>query len=158
MTLRMTYGNLESAMAYWKADRLEEWIQLFLRNDGQNLALADGLLLEERHYTGIVDFDLRLLEQVKSGAPEYLSKPNDIEYFFLVVERMKAGLSGWNPPPLIIELRNDRSFYVCDGRHRLEMYRQLDVQSAPAIVWATGAEGAAALMGLSMTELAPDAD
>lgn len=158
MTLCMTYGNLEAAMTYWKAGRLEEWIQLFLRNDGNNLALADGLLLAERHYTGIVDFDLRLLEQVQSGAPEYLSKPNDIEYFFLVVERMKAGLSGWNPPPLVIELRSDGSFYVCDGRHRLEMYRQLGVQSAPAIVWATGAEGAEALRGFSTAETAPDGD
>ena len=43
-----------------------------------------------------------------------------------------------NPPPLIIEFRSDSGFYVCDGRHRLEMFRQKNVKVIPAIVWTTG--------------------
>ena len=46
----------------------------------------------------------------------------------------------WNPPPLIIEFRDDGSFYVCDGRHRLEMCRQKEAKSVPTIVWTTGKE------------------
>ena len=38
------YGNLETAMEYCKRNRTEEWIQQFLRCDGHNVALADGLL------------------------------------------------------------------------------------------------------------------
>lgn len=44
--------------------------------------------------------------------------------FLAVVDKMNEALVGWNPPSLIIEYRVDGSFYVCDGRHRLEMVRQ----------------------------------
>mgnify|MGYP002520097893 CR=1 FL=1 len=65
---------------------------------------------------------------------------NDIEYFFSHVNEMMNAVDNWNPPPLIIEYKDDGSFYVCDGRHRLEMFRQKEAKSAPAIVWATGKE------------------
>ena len=134
------YGTLEISKEYLDKNQLEDWIQLFLRNDGHNVALADGLLKEERCYTGIVDFDLNLLVNIQAGAPEYLIQKNDIEYFFAVVNEMNEALDSWNPPPLIIEYRADGSFYVCDGRHRLEMYRQKKVKTVPAIVWTTGEE------------------
>ena len=134
------YGTLEISKEYLDKNQLEDWIQLFLRNDGHNVALADGLLKEERCYTGIVDFDLNLLENIKAGAPEYLIRENDIEYFFAIVNEMNEALGSWNPPPLIIEYRVDGSFHVCDGRHRLELYRQKNVKTVPAIVWTTGEE------------------
>lgn len=134
------YGTLEISKEYLDKNQLEDWIQLFLRNDGHNVALADGLLKEERCYTGIVDFDLNLLENIKAGAPEYLIRENDIEYFFAIVNEMNEASDSWNPPPLIIEYRVDGSFHVCDGRHRLEMYRQKNVKTVPAIVWTTGEE------------------
>ena len=134
------YGTLEISKEYLDKNQLEDWIQLFLRNDGHNVALADGLLKEERCYTGIVDFDLNLLKNIKAGAPEYLIRENDIEYFFAIVNEMNEALGSWNPPPLIIEYRVDGSFHVCDGRHRLEMYRQKNVKTVPAIVWTTGEE------------------
>ena len=43
---------------------------MFLRNDGNNIALADGLLKETRLYTGIIDLYIKLLNNIKSGAPE----------------------------------------------------------------------------------------
>ena len=134
------YGTLEISKEYLDKNQLEDWIQLFLRNDGHNVALADGLLKEERCYTGIVDFDLNLLENIKAGAPEYLIRENDIEYFFAIVNEMNEALGSWNPPPLIIEYRVDGSFHICDGRHRLEMYRQKNVKTVPAIVWTTEEE------------------
>lgn len=134
------YGTLEISKEYLDKNQLEDWIQLFLRNDGHNVALADGLLKEEQCYTGIVDFDLNLLENIKAGAPEYLIRENDIEYFFAIVNEMNEALGSWNPPPLIIEYRVDGSFHICDGRHRLEMYRQKNVKTVPAIVWTTGEE------------------
>ena len=134
------YGTLEISKEYLDKNQLEDWIQLFLRNDGHNVALADGLLKEERCYTGIVDFDLNLLGNIQAGAPEYLIQKNDIEYFFAVVNEMNEASDSWNPPPIIIEYRADGSFYVCDGRHRLEMYRQKKVKSMPTIVWTTGEE------------------
>ena len=90
------------------------------------ISVKDGCKLFGRFY------------HIKEGAPEYLIDQNDIEYFFAVVEKMRDAANWWNPPPIIIEFKADESFYVCDGRHRLEMYRQQKAKSIPAIVWATG--------------------
>lgn len=137
---KQQYGNLETAADFCGRNRTEEWVQRFLRSDGHNIALADGLLKEERFYTGIIQFDLLLLNNIKAGAPEYLTEENDKEYFFSLVKDMIDATDNWNPPPLIIEYKEDGDFYVCDGRHRLEMFRQKKAKAVPAIVWATGKE------------------
>ena len=136
----MIYGTLSLAKQYNKEGKIDQWMQDFLRADGKNLALADGLLLEERHYFGLREIPISLLSDVKSGAPEYLHAENDIQYFFYVVDRMKESLAeGWDAPPLIVEYVYGK-FQVDDGRHRLEMYRQLGADRVWAAVWTTGEE------------------
>ena len=134
----MTYGSLTLAKQYNNEGKIDQWMQDFLRADGKNLALADGLLLEERHYFGLREIPIALLSDVKDGAPEYLHAENDIQYFFHVVDRMKESLAdGWDAPPLIVEYVCGK-FQVDDGRHRLETYRQLGVECVWAVVWTTG--------------------
>ncbi|MBQ8325901.1 MAG: ParB N-terminal domain-containing protein [Lachnospiraceae bacterium] len=137
----MKYGTLTLAKAYHDNGKIEEWLQLFLRNDGKNLALADGLLLEKREYFGLCKLNMSCFKDIKEGAPEYLSAENDVEYFFWIVENMKNSLGDWDAPPLIVEYR-DEKFFVNDGRHRLEMYRQLRVDDVDAVLWTTGEENA----------------
>jgi len=121
----MIYGTLSLAKQYDHEGKIDRWMQDFLRADGKNLALADGLLLEERHYFGLREIPISLLSDVKSGAPEYSHAENDIQYFFEVVDRMKESLAeGWDAPPLIVQYVYGK-FRVTDGRHRLETYRQL---------------------------------
>ena len=133
----MKYGTYAIAREYDAQGKIDEWMQLFLRNDGHNLALADGLLKEERCYIGLRRIPLSLLQKVKSGAPEYLHDQDSIDYFFQVVDRMKQAYDGWDTPPLIVEY-GENGFYVADGRHRLEMYRQLGITHAQAALWTTG--------------------
>ena len=134
----MIYGTLSLAKQYDQEGKIDRWMQDFLRADGKNPALADGLLLEERHYFGLCEIPISLLSDVKSGAPEYLHAENDIQYFFHVVDRMKESLAeGWDAPPLIVEYVYGK-FQVDDGRHRLETYRQLGVECVWAVVWTTG--------------------
>ena len=133
----MKYGTYSIALKYDAQGKIDEWMQLFLRNDGHNLALADGLLKEERCYIGLRRIPLSLLQKVKSGAPEYLHDQDSIDYFFQVVDRMKQAHDGWDTPPLIVEY-GENGFYVADGRHRLEMYRQLGITHAQAALWTTG--------------------
>ena len=118
----MKYGTLTQAKAYHDNGKIEEWLQLFLRNDGKNIALADGLLTEKREYFGLCKLRMSCFRDIKHGATEYLSAENDIEYFFWIVENMKSSFNDWDVPPLIVEYR-DNNFFVNDGRHRLEMYR-----------------------------------
>ena len=144
----MKYGTMESAKQYCDKGKVEEWIQLFLRNDGHNIALADGLLKEKRYFTDIVDINMDLLCDIQEGAPDYLTKENDKVFFFNIVEQMKENIKEWNPPPIIIEYQGDKKFYVCDGRHRLELYRQLGKRKIPVIVWTTGEEKYKELIGV----------
>lgn len=144
----MVYGTLEKAKEYSDLDKIDEWVQLFLRNDGKNIALADGLLKEPRFYLSIQEIPIHILDNIKIGAPEYLTKESDIEYFYSVVQNMKNSIKNWNPPPIIIEFKDDYSFYVCDGRHRLELFRQLGNKYVPAIIWTTGEKNLEKLRGL----------
>lgn len=143
----MKYGTLTQAKWYHDKGKIEEWLQLFLRNDGKNIALADGLLLEKREYLGLVKLDMSYLKDVEQGAPEYLNRENDIAYFFWIVEKMRNNYKGWDVPPLIVEFRNNR-FFVNDGRHRLEMYRQLGVEAVDVVLWTTGEENRKKLLGV----------
>ncbi len=143
----MIYGTMTKAKEFDDAGEIERWLQLFLRGDGGNLALADGLLLEERYYLGIKTIPMGLLATVKSGIPEYLHDEASIEHFFSIVDRMKEDLEHWDVPPLIIEYV-DGSFQVNDGRHRLEMYRQLKTEYVTAVLWTTGEENYKKLLEL----------
>lgn len=145
--MSMKYGTYAMAREYDAMGKIDEWMQLFLRNDGHNIALADGLLLEERCYLGLRRIPLSLLDAVKSGAPEYLRDQNDIQYFFEVVDRMKQAYGDWDTPPLIVEY-GENGFYVADGRHRLEMYRQLGITHIQAALWTTGERMRDELIGL----------
>lgn len=136
----MIYGTLTLARKYAEEGRIDEWMQDFLRADGKNLALADGLLKEERYYWGLQEIPLTLFSQIESGAPDYLHEENDIQYFFYIVDRMKEGLAdGWDTPPLIVEYVYG-NFQVNDGRHRLEAYRQLGAEKVWAVIWTTDEE------------------
>uniref|UniRef100_UPI004055E706 hypothetical protein n=1 Tax=Acetatifactor sp. TaxID=1872090 RepID=UPI004055E706 len=148
----MIYGTLTQAREYAAQGKIEEWLQLFLRNDGANVVLADGLLLEPRRYVGPCKINLKQLK-IKAGAPEYLTKENDIQYFFAIVDGMKAHYREWDVPPLIVEY-DSGIFRVNDGRHRLEMYRQLGVENANAVLWATGEKNYGEMMDLLKTRLA----
>ena len=63
----MIYGTLTLAKQYDKEGRIDAWMQDFLRADGKNLALADGLLLEERYYFGLREIPISVLSDIKSG-------------------------------------------------------------------------------------------
>lgn len=113
----MIYGTLTLAQEYSQKGQQKEWLQLFLRNDGKNLAFADGLLKEQRYYIGPVKIPLEILH-FDTGTPKYLTEPNDIEWFYQVVDRMmKAYQDNWDVPPLIVNYHEGR-FEVNDGRHR----------------------------------------
>ncbi len=133
----MIYGTYSKAKEYMDKGEIAEWLQLFLRGDGKNIVLADGLLLEERHYIGLKEIPITLLNNVKSGTPEYLHDEDSIRYFFYIVDRMKKDLEHWDVPPLIVNYRDGR-FEVNDGRHRLEMYRQMGAREIPVVLWVTG--------------------
>lgn len=129
----MKYGSSKLAMEYADRDAIEEWIQLFLRNDGKNVALADGLLLEHRYYAGPIITDISAFG-IEEGAPSYLTDDNDILWFFHVVNQMKDIIADWDMPPLIVQYTNGE-YEINDGRHRNEALRQMGIKYAPVVFW-----------------------
>lgn len=136
MNDNIKYGSLSCAMEYAKRGEIETWLQHFLRNDGDNLVFADGLLLEERNYIGPMRADIRVFE-IEEGAPSYLTKQNDIEWFFHKVDEIKKIYTNWDMPPLIVNY-SEGIYEVSDGRHRLETLRQLGVHETTVLYWTTG--------------------
>lgn len=134
----MKYGNACCAMEYAKRNKIDEWIQLFLRNDGKNIAPADGLLLEKRYYLGPVRVDISEFG-IEAGAPSYLTEENDIAWFLHIVDRMKEVYRDWDMPPMIVNYA-DGKFEISDGRHRNEALRQMNIKQAPVIFWTTSEE------------------
>jgi hypothetical protein len=113
---------------------VEEWLQEFLNGEGKNKALATGLLNDKRYYLGPVVMSMNLFD-IPEGAPDYLTRENDIEWFYYVADEMvKALKDGWDMPPLIVNYDNGK-YEPTDGRHRYEALRKMGAQGVYAIIW-----------------------
>lgn len=134
----MMYGCTKCALEYAQRGIIEEWVQLFLRNDGKNIKLADGLLLEKRFYIGPIVTDISEFG-IEEGAPLYLREAKEIERFFHVVDNMKKTYIDWDIPPLIVNYFNEK-YEINDGRHRNEALRQMKIKHAPVIFWTSSEE------------------
>lgn len=134
----MVYGSTKCALEYADRGAINEWIQLFLRNDGKNHALADGLLLETRYYRGPIITDISEFG-IEEGAPSYLKEADEIARFFHVVNNMKKNFSDWDVPPLIVNYYSG-IYEINDGRHRNETLRQMKVKRTSVIFWTSSEE------------------
>lgn len=128
--------TVEEAINYSNEGKIEEWMQCFLRDDKENfanpnIALADGLNLEERFYYGPVLFDLDKI------TPKRIEKDllgGELDWYNKVVERMSSDFNGENFPPLILEYK-DEKLYLTDGNHRYSSLKSLGVNKYYVIIW-----------------------
>jgi nitroimidazol reductase NimA-like FMN-containing flavoprotein (pyridoxamine 5'-phosphate oxidase superfamily) len=133
-------GTLSCAKKYAEEGRIDQWLQKFLNGQGMNKALASGLLHEKRYYLGPVKMKMELFT-IPEGAPNYLTKDNDIEWFFQVADRMLTAIkNGWDMPPLIVSYDKEEGYIPTDGRHRFEALRKLGAVEADAIIWTSSEE------------------
>jgi hypothetical protein len=113
-----------------------EWIQEFLRGEGNNIGLADGLLLKKRYYFGPVTYDINKLQ--RSCGPETSMKYRTSEDEFNkkvnnIINRIE---SGWEMPPLIVNYENNKMI-INDGNHRHEAYKRMGKYYVQVIFWVT---------------------
>ncbi|NBD26908.1 ParB N-terminal domain-containing protein [Paenibacillus glycinis] len=133
MTLPLAF-TAEEALAFAKADCLEEWVHLFLRTAGNNAPFSEGLKLQKRFWAGPVLVPLAELERCCGPEPEmeYYNPPESWE---ARVESLMAALrGGWSCAPLIAQVA-DGKLSIRDGNHRHEALRRLGVSSCWTIVW-----------------------
>ena len=127
----------QSAIAFAQADKLEEWLHLFLYNEGDNKAFSDGLKLEPRIYHTPRMMNLDLFERC-CGPEEGLKWQIDATGFNknvkAIMKKYKKG--DWDMPPLIVNCANQK-YELNDGNHRYEALQRLGVNAYWTIIWET---------------------
>lgn len=128
--------SLSSAKDYASCGKIDEWIHTYLKTDGHNDALSDGLKLFDRYYIGPITMPLKLFKRC-CGPEENMTYHIDEKWFYSHVEDLKKVLEV-NPdmPPLIAHYV-EHDFELNDGNHRLEAYNQLKYLEIPVIIWIT---------------------
>ena len=128
--------TIEEAIKASKEGKIENWIQEYLRDEKEpfaspNLALADGINLEDRFFFGPIPFDL---DRITTIRVEKDLEGNELDWYNKKVERMKNDFDGENFPPLILEFKDDK-FYLTDGSHRYSSLKKLEIDKYYAIIW-----------------------
>lgn len=126
-----------AAREFSRNERIEEWIHLFLRDEGGNIAFSDGLKKEKRIYIGPIKMPLHLFERC-CGPEENMKYRIDQDSFECRVCKIRERMeSGWDMPPLIINFSNNR-FELNDGNHRYQAMISRGVDGCDTIIWITG--------------------
>lgn len=130
---KKVFGTLSCAKEYVQQNKLEDWVQLFLRGDGNNIELANGLKDNNFKYVNLVMINLNDLD-VNAEVPEYLTDNSDKEWFnYEINEMIKKIVNGWDMPPLIVHFHKG-IYHPLDGRHRNVALRKLGITLAPAVI------------------------
>jgi len=130
-----TRFDLAAAVAAADDGRLPEWVGDFLASRGSdNATLAAGLAQESHRWFG--PLRVRLGALVRLAGPERdvecPIEPGEWEDDVGSMEDEVA--EGWEPPPLLAELR-DGELLVQDGNHRYEALVRAGESSAWVVVW-----------------------
>jgi len=125
-----------SAIAFASAERLEEWVHLFLCGEGGNKAFSDGLKLEPRIYRAPRRMDLSLFERCCGPEDGIKFQISAAGFHKNVKSIMKKYKGNWDMPPLIVNFVNSQ-YELNDGNHRFEALRRLGVQAFWVVIWET---------------------
>jgi len=126
-----------SAITFADAGILEEWIQQFLRGEGNNLGFADGLLLAPRIYHAPQLMNLDKFERIcgpEAGLKWQIDEAGFNGRVNEIMSRFEKG--DWDMPPLIINV-SDGKYELNDGNHRYEALSRLGIKAHWVIFWET---------------------
>jgi hypothetical protein len=129
--------TLEGALAHRGHQTIATWVDAFLRGPGNNIPLADGLLLDPRFWIG--PEELRLTDLTPKGGPgrEFHEEPEGWQHRIDgIVDAIKRGVS---LPPLIAEFKYEQ-LLLADGNHRHGGLTSIGTERYWTIVWCNSAE------------------
>lgn len=127
------FTNLK-AQEYAEQGNIEAWIHDYLRNEGNNIPLSDGLKLRKRYWLGPLEVKLTSLKRIVGPEPynEYVESE---ENWNRRVEAIALRLQqGWDMPPLIIENQGG-VLGVRDGNHRMGALEKSGRKSCSVLIW-----------------------
>jgi len=126
-----------SAVEYAKADKLEQWIHLFLCGEGNNKAFSDGLKLEPRCYHKPEMMNLDNFKRCcgpESNMKWQIPESGFIKHVDGIASFYNTG--NWDMPPLIVQLDKNR-YELNDGNHRYEALKKLGITKYWVLIWET---------------------
>jgi hypothetical protein len=129
----------KKAREFAREGRLEEWIHIFLCEEGNNVPFSEGLRFEKRSYHGPLKMPLSLFRRCCGPEDSMMYKINKGGFEWRVSEIRKRIEAGWDMPPLIINYSND-VFELSDGNHRYQAMLDIGIKECDVIIWTTGAE------------------
>ncbi len=124
-----------SAIEFADKNKLEEWIHLFLCNEGDNKPFSEGLKLEPRKYYSPILMKLDLFERCcgpEEGIKYQISESGFNSNVNAIMSKYKNG--DWDMPPLIIN-HTDGKYELNDGNHRFEALEKLNIDEFWVIIW-----------------------
>jgi len=127
----------KAAREFSKEGRIEDWIHSFLCDEGNNIALSDGLKAEKRLYIGPIRMPLHLFERCCGPEKNMKYRINEGGFEWRVTEIKKRIESGWDVPPLLINYSN-HIFDLNDGNHRYQAMINSGIEEYDVIIWTTG--------------------
>lgn len=126
--------NNKEAIEFSKIGCIEEWIHIFLKTAGNNLALSEGLKLQKRFWLGPVLISVDKL--IRCCGPEedmeYYNEPKGWEIH--INKFCDLINNGWEYPPLIAE-HDSGKLIIRDGNHRHEALRRMGIEKCWVIIW-----------------------
>jgi hypothetical protein len=127
--------TLSSAIDYSNKNQLEEWVHLFLRKEGDNVAFSDGLRLEPRRFYAPEMIKLDTFERCCGPEPNMKFRVPEANFIIHVNKMAMEYNSGcWDMPPLIV-YRDGNAYELNDGNHRFEALKKLRIKKYWVIIW-----------------------
>lgn len=126
--------TVESAQKADEQGKLREWLIEYLKNEGDNLKLAEAI--EELTKTMTLEpLKMMSLDKMKImvGPPESKRKWTDKNWETNTQKFIKLIQDGWSPPPIILTDYWGEKHAITDGNHRYEAMRQLGYKEYWAI-------------------------
>ena len=126
-----------SAIEFASANKLEDWIHLFLCSEGDNKPFSDGLKLEPRNYYAPIKTQLNKFERCcgpEANMKWQVPEANFNKHVDGIASFYKTG--NWDMPPFIV-CRNGNEFELNDGNHRYEALKRLGIDKHWVIFWET---------------------
>jgi uncharacterized ParB-like nuclease family protein len=132
-------ATIEEISKYAQHGQLEDWIDAFLRAEGNNVPLADGLKKQRRYWIGPIQVPLKRLIRC-CGPEEEMEYRESLEVWNKKVDSLIEHInSGGELPPLIVQYRNG-IFSIRDGTHRYGAYEKLGLKQYWTLIWCDSEE------------------
>ena len=129
-------ATVESAIDYGKQEKMDAWVHLYLNEEGRNIPFSDGLKLCDRFFFSPAEFPVSLFKRC-SGPEDDMTYRVDKDWWeHKISELTNVIQDGTEMPPIIVHYV-DGEFELNDGNHRLQVYKDLGIETVWVIIWIT---------------------